>query len=125
MFNLPRQIATNPAAAGLEHALPVFIRDVLQELGKERNFHPPMERHSVIGFCGQAHESLEYGKAVKPLSIAYRNLKFHFNLSYYQPHSLYPPTFLRSKALSILERADLIKTNFIKRTHYRGGAEKD
>ena len=107
----------------LEYALPVFIRDLLQELGDNEIAIRPWQQIPVVGFCGQAHDPL-WRKAVKPFSIAQRNLKFHFKVSNYEPHALYPPTFLRSRALSLLERRGEVKTNFVKRTYYRGGNEK-
>ncbi len=106
-----------------EYALPVFIHDLLHELGEPAISIRPWEKTPLIGFCGQAYDPW-LRKAIKPFSIAYRNLKFHCNLSYYQPHALYPPTFLRSKALSILEQSGEVKTDFVKRTYYRGGTEK-
>ncbi len=107
----------------LEYALPAFIRDPLKELGEREISIRPRQCTPLIGFCGQARDPL-WSKALKPLSIAHRNLKFHFKLSNYEPHDLYPPTFLRSKALSILERSTEVRTCFIKRTHYHGGNSK-
>jgi hypothetical protein len=106
-----------------EYALPVFIRDLLQELGEEAISIHPRHETPLIGFCGQAYDPM-WRKAVKPLSIAYRNLKFHLKLTHFEPHALYPPTFLRSRVLSILEQSDKVRTNFVKRMYYRGGNEK-
>jgi hypothetical protein len=107
----------------LEYALPSFIQDLLEEMGEDSISIRPWQKVPLVGFCGHAGDPL-WRKVAKVLSIAYKDLKFHLNLSYYQPHSLYPPTVLRSKVLSILEQSSEVQTNFIKRTSYRGGTEK-
>ncbi len=77
---------------------------------------------AVVGFCGQAHVSA-LNNAWNLFNIALNNIKYYTHLKRWEPQVLYPPVYRRTKALSYLENSNLVETNFIKRTAYRGGAK--
>ena len=107
----------------LQFALPSFFRDPLIELGQTDIIIRSRQDRPVIGFCGQANDSLAQ-KIGKPIATLWKNLKFHSGFSYFEPHTLFPPTYLRARTLAILENSPQLITKFIKRNRYRGGTEK-
>ncbi len=83
----------------------------------------PANEYSVptIGFCGQATRNPL--KAVKDLlKITSLMLKKNFRNSPYLHIPLFLPAFERGKLLNSLEKSPLLKTDFILRSRYKGGA---
>ncbi len=103
--------------------LPVFIRDPLLKMRndsgiviKEKTDKP------TVAFCGQADDS--WLKMVfKPFRLLAHNVKYHLRLSSLEPQNLIPPTFIRRRAISLLEKNPELKSNFILRKSYKGGAK--
>lgn len=104
--------------APLQHAVPVFIRDPVEE-AQALTVRAKAER-PVIGFCGQASDT-PVAKLVKPLQIAARNIQYHVGLSHHEPQALYPATFLRARVLDLLEKSEAVQTRFTKHKKYKGG----
>ena len=76
----------------------------------------------VIGFCG--HTDLSFLKRIKEdVKFLRENFKRFFQNPFrsdYEP--LFPSAFERAKLLQYFEQSNKVKTNFIYRKHYRGGA---
>lgn len=104
-----------------QFSYPVFISDPLGELGLKQIQLRAKGQQPMVGFCGQANDLL-HQKIFKTLKFFLHNLSFYLHLSPYEPVPLYLPTTLREDALALVEREPDIKTDFIKRRHYRGGA---
>jgi hypothetical protein len=74
-----------------------------------------------IGFCGQA--SVNAVKVASDvLRAAWRNLLYRFKLRQEEPQPLSSSALLRARAMKTLTESPLIKTRFIGRAKYRGGA---
>lgn len=106
-----------------QFAIPFFLNDHLK-----RRYHTEhitvRDKHpmATVGFCGQAKVSTPRNIWHLGL-IALNNVQYYTGLKKWEPQVLFPPVLRREKALGILEKSDIIKTNFIKRTEYRGGAK--
>ena len=74
----------------------------------------PKPEVPIVGFCGQAVDSVTLG-SMKMARTAYRNLRYRFGSSHDEPQVLLPSSYLRARALAILERAAGIETRFIRR----------
>jgi hypothetical protein len=101
--------------------LPVFIRDPLPVLDRIEIQLREYKPVPVIGFCGQADDSF-LKKILKPLRLLIHNVKFHIRLSHHEPQSLIPPTWIRRRALAVCSGSEQLRTNFILRRQYQGGA---
>ena len=101
----------------------VGLSDHFQRLYQKETITPSFKKEvPTIGFCG--HASLSFSKKIKEnlkclLENGKRFLKKPFN-NVYEP--LFASAFERAKLLEILENSNDVKTNFIYRKHYRGGA---
>lgn len=106
-----------------QFACPFFLNDYLK-IRYQTDHITIREKTSkaTVGFCGQAKV-----KMLKNLwhltTIGVNNFKYYLALNTWEPQVLYPPVLRRERALKLLEDSDLLKTNFIKRTAYRGGAK--
>jgi len=111
----PRQMA---------HA--VFFEDPLERYPDLESCDRPVgaENRPLIGFCGQA--SLNLMKVgVDVARGCCRNIQYHLGLRLAEPQPLYPPAFLRARAMDSLVKSPLVATHFIARARYRGGAKDD
>lgn len=101
----------------------VGLSDHFQRLYQKETIIPSFKKDlPTIGFCG--HASLSFSKKIKEnfkclLENGKRFFKNPFN-NVYEP--LFASAFERAKLLKILENSNEVKTNFIYRKHYRGGA---
>jgi hypothetical protein len=106
-----------------QFSAPYFVNDYLQ-----RRFHRTdiylreKETTPMVGFCGQGKVSPIRNMAHLGV-IALNNMKFRLGISQLEPQVWYPPVLRRTQALDILRKSARIKTNFIIRENYRGGAE--
>lgn len=102
---------------------PVSLSDHFQSFFKMEQIIPSQKQNQpVVGFCGHADVSI--GKQTKEkTTLILKNirtfLKNPFN-NVYEP--LFASAYERAKLLMSLEESDQIKTNFIYRKKYRGGA---
>lgn len=102
---------------------PVMLSDHFERIyqTKEIDVRPKQELPEV-GFCG--HASKSFTKRCKEnIKVVKENLKRFLQnplRNDYEP--LFPSAYYRAKLLQYLEDSPKIKTNFIYREHYRGGA---
>lgn len=106
-----------------QFAYPTFIHDPVMEMKCTSISLRPYQAKPTVGFCGQAKHS-NWQLLFKSLMILARNLKYHIGVSSLEPHSPYPPTLLRARALDLLEDSSNLNARFVKRQHYRGGQGK-
>ncbi len=105
-------------------ANPVFIRDPLNEYYNKELSLIDMDAKPLVGFCGQSHNSIKKN-SVDLLHTAHRNLKYTLKQSRQEPQWLYPTSYFRHRVLSLLEKSQLVETNFVKRLQYRAGASNE
>lgn len=102
---------------------PVSLSDHFERIyqTKEIDVRPKQELPEV-GFCG--HASKSFTKRCKEnIKVVKENLKrFLQNPLRNDYELLFPSAYYRAKLLQYLEDSPKIKTNFIYREHYRGGA---
>lgn len=102
---------------------PVSLSDHFQRIyQKEEIDTRQKENLPVIGFCG--HTDLSFLKRIKE---DVKFLRENFNRFIKKPfrkdyEPLFPSAFERAKLLQYFEQSNKVKTNFIYRKHYRGGA---
>ncbi len=105
-----------------QYSCPFFLSDQLaRRYKREEIFLREKQSKPIVGFCGQAKVST-ITNARHLATIALNNFLYTTKLKSWEPQTLYPPVLRREKTLEILEQSNLIQTNFIKRTAYRGGA---
>jgi len=105
-----------------QFALPVFVKDPLVTyFNQSEPILYPKTDVPVVGFCGLAHAPL-YKIAYDIARTAVRNVRFHTGLSPFEPQELYPATWRRARALSLIRNNSMISDNFVVRTAYRAGA---
>ena len=104
--------------------LPVIIRDPLSFLELDTISLRAFNTTPSIGFCGQADSNMIIS-SIKTARLAWKNIKYFSHLSKFYPGTLTPPTYLRKKALNILDKTDKIITDFIPRDRYMGGESKN
>ena len=102
---------------------PVGLSDHFQRLFKLENPIPTQKKiFPLIGFCG--HATVSYTKRFKEiLKCLIENAKRFFKKplgKVYEP--LFASAYERALLLNSFEKSDKVKTNFIFRKHYRGGA---
>lgn len=101
----------------------VGLSDHFQRLYQQENIKPALKKEvPVIGFCGHASHSI-LKKRKEQLKFIVENAKrFTRNPlnAIYEP--LFASAYERAKLLDSLMRSDGVKTNFIFRENYRGGA---
>ena len=101
----------------------VGLSDHFQRLYQQETIKPNLKKEvPTIGFCGHASLSIlkkgkEYVKFI--LENVKRFTKKPFN-TVYEP--LFASAYERAKLLKAFEGSNKVKTNFILRAHYRGGA---
>jgi hypothetical protein len=102
---------------------PVALSDHFQRLFHQETIIPSAKKElPIVGFCGHAATSStkrlkEIAKCL--LENSTRFLKKPFRKDY---ETLFASAYERAKLLRYFERSALIKTNFIYRKNYRGGA---
>lgn len=101
--------------------MPVLIKDYYAEsYAWESLKNLSWEEKPKIGFCGQAIASKT--NAVKEVTkIGLRNLRTFLGSSLNEPQKLISSTYLRSKALELLQKNPKVKDQFILRKKYRAG----
>ena len=107
-----------------EITLPVIIRDPLQYVGEDKICDRDYNLMPSIGFCGQVDSNI----IISMLKMGWRkwnNIKYYLSISKYYSGPASPPTYLRKKVLDILDKADGIHTDFIRRNKYQGGKSKN
>jgi len=107
-------------------AQPVFFDDPLMSYPDLEFYDRPVGAadRPMIGFCGQASVNLmKLGMDVARGCC--RNIQFHLGFRPAEPQPLYPPSFLRARAMDLLAKSPLLETRFIPRALYRGGAADD
>jgi hypothetical protein len=107
-------------------AQPVFFEDPLKRYPELESYDRPVgaEPRPMIGFCGQSSVNL-MKLGVDVVRGCCRNIQFHLGYRQEEPQPVYPPTFLRARAMKVLAASPLLKTRFISRARYRGGATDD
>lgn len=104
-----------------EYALPAFIADPLNKYYQsETVFERSYISKPVIGFCGQANDSL-FNAAKESFSTFLRNTKIVLDLKKEEPQQVFSTSFLRASVLKTLQRSKEVETNFILRKKYRAG----
>ena len=108
----PRQIAQ-----------PVFFDDPLKKYPEFADspfstLHSPLPK---IGFCGQASLSL-FKLGLDVVRGCWRNGLCCLNLRSQEPQPVFPPALLRARAMKRLAESPKVRTCFIARERYRGGA---
>lgn len=103
-------------------ALPVIIRDPHDT--RNTKSYRSYKEYPDVGFCGQVDSNI--GKSfIKSLSLAFaRFTRLTLNKSNI-PDSIIPPTYIRKRILDEVESSNLINTNFIKNSRYKGGSKND
>lgn len=76
----------------------------------------------VIGFCGQG-KATELKRITDISRSVYRKFLRVLQLSPFDDEPIISPVYRRSKMLDALEKSQLVETNFIRFTAYRGGAK--
>ncbi len=105
-----------------QYSCPFFLNDQLKRRYKTESIFIREKMESpLVGFCGQANISFAHNMW-HLFNIMINNFKYYTHLKRWEPQTLYPPVLRREKVIDILEKSNLIKTNFIKRKAYRGGA---
>lgn len=102
---------------------PVILSDHFQLLYKQETIVPRVRNElPSIGFCG--HATFSFTKRIKESLVFIReNLKRIFKKSFRKDwEPLFASAYERALLLSYFEKSDRIKTNFIYREKYRGGA---
>ena len=106
------------------NALPVIITDPLLLIGRGSIEIQQYNSTPSIGFCGQSDPNLIVS-SIKFIDLLWQEIKYFLHLSRYYSGPIIPPTHLRKKVLDILEKTQNIKTKFIRRNQYQGGAPKN
>jgi hypothetical protein len=105
---------------------PVALSDHFQRIFKQDTITPFVKNDvPVIGFCGHATTSAskrfkEWAKCIRENTA--RCLQSPFRNDW---EPLFASAYERAKLLLAFEDSPLVKTNFIYRDHYRGGAQTD
>ncbi len=103
--------------------LPVSLSDHFERLYQQTEITPRKKQNlPLVGFCG--HASLGFSKRIKEqLKFLRENGKrFLRNPMRTDYEPLFSSAYERAKLLLAFEASDAIKTNFIYRENYRGGA---
>jgi hypothetical protein len=95
--------------------LPTFYNGILP-------LHLSKPKTPIIGFCGRASKNQFNSIVDISKNIARKGLKF-INLRHEDFEKYYGSSFKRSQMLSMLEKSNLVETNFIKLKKYAGGAD--
>ena len=106
-------------------AQPVFFEDPLKSYPELESYGQPAgaANRPVVGFCGQA--SINAVKLVGDLiRVCFRNTAYRLRIRLEEPQPLYPTALLRARALQVVRRSSLIKTQFVIRSRYRAGASE-
>jgi hypothetical protein len=109
---------------GNEFAFPNFFPDPVAKYFDNQDlvvYNKPAK--PIIGFCGQGRTStlktiLDYIRTTK------RYVEHKLNRNPYDVETINSTTLTRSTLLDKLEQSDLVETNFIRHTKYRGGVKK-
>ncbi len=104
-----------------QHAMPAFVNDPVERFFSGDFKVREKGKKPVVGFCGQGTSSPGRYAGVFLMTL-WRNFRYNIKMSPYEPQVLYPSTLRRNRALTRLERSNLVNTNFIVRRKYRGGA---
>lgn len=102
---------------------PVGLSDHFQRIyQKEEIDIRQKQKMPVVGFCG--HASDDFIKRIKEnLKFVKENLNRFFQNPFRSDYeTLFPSAYYRAKLLQYLENSPKIRTDFIFRKHYRGGA---
>lgn len=102
---------------------PVSLSDHFERIYQKKEINVRQKQElPVVGFCG--HASDDFIKRVKEdLKFVKENLKRFFQNPFRSDYeTLFPSAYYRAKLLQCFENSQKIKTNFIYRKHYRGGA---
>lgn len=108
---------------GRSFVYPVFLGDPLPEyFNNNLTFHTTKTAKPVIGFCGQASDSLV--KWVKDIGsgVKKRLLKIIGKWPY-DTEPVISTTNIRAQLLNTLEKSSLVTTNFIRNRQYRAGVK--
>lgn len=104
----------------------VGLSDHFQRLYQKESITPNLKKEvPIIGFCGHATlSSVKKGKEIAKCLIenGKRFVKNPFN-KVYEP--LFASAYERAKLLHYFEQSNQVKTNFIYRENYRGGASTE
>jgi len=103
-----------------EKILPAFVSDPLLELNRDEILLRQKGKKPIIGFCGQS-EDIFLKKVIKPIQNIWHNFKFFTHISYEEPQTIYPATFIRNRALDYCENSSFVISNFIRRKQYKAG----
>ena len=104
-------------------AQPVFFDDPLKRYPDLESYDRPTkgEARPSVGFCGQVSVNV-FKLFMDVFRSILRNGAFRLGLRQAEPQPLYPPALIRGRALRILGRSQLVKTQFVIRSRYRAGA---
>ena len=118
-----RQGGFKSQLSGKNKGFIVGLSDHFQRLFHKETITPLDKKElATIGFCG--HATFSFTKRTKEIiKCLFENSKRFFKNPF---NSVYEPLFAsayeRAKLLSYLNKSDKVKTNFIYRVNYRGGA---
>jgi hypothetical protein len=105
------------------YGFPVSLSDHFKGFYGKENIEPTAKKDlPTIGFCG--HCDLSFAKKIKELAKCSKEnfkrfLKNPWNTNY---EPLFASAFERAKLLQYFKKSNVVKTNFIYRKNYRGGA---
>ena len=102
---------------------PVALSDHFERIYKKKEIEVRKKQNlPTVGFCG--HASNNFIKRVKEdLKFVKENFKRFFHKPFRNDYeTLFPSAYHRIELLKRFEESQKIKTNFILRKHYRGGA---
>jgi len=104
-------------------AQPVFFEDPWKRYPelKTHDRFANSDMRPFVGFCGQASlNGIKFGWDV--VRGCWRKGLYHSQLSRQEPQPLLPPSWLRAKAMRQLANSPQVRTCFVVRERYRGGA---
>lgn len=105
---------------------PVTYSDYFQILFQQENPKPHSKPElPIVGFCG--HATLSNVKRAKEMikCLLENGKRFISNPFRKDWESLFASAYERARLLTCLSNSDLVKTNFIFRSHYRAGAQTE
>jgi hypothetical protein len=80
------------------------------------------EALSSVGFCGQASLN-RFKLGCDVVRGSWRNILCHLKLRSHERQPVFPPALLRARAMRYLARSNRVRTCFVVRQRYRGGAK--
>ena len=105
-------------------SLPIIITDKYSQLSLNKFQINNYSSIPTIGFCGHVEKKILFS-IIKLIKLIIQNLLFYFNISNKYSGPIIPATVLRKKILDTIERSNIVRSNFIRRSKYAGGVSKN